>query len=132
MTKNKSKHLLVENELNKLKTFDSSYFIGKSHFDEDGTKYYLVFHSLNKYFKLITNKLSILWWQCKRFSTEIIDPPTTSISPLINYGDNKIRLKFAKSCLKQSNKLTYTHRTIVNIYIIMNLVLLPLTIMIQH
>ena len=27
----------VENELNKLKTFDSSYFIGKNHF-EDGTK----------------------------------------------------------------------------------------------
>ena len=34
---NKSKHLLVENELNQLKSFDSSYFIGKSHFDEDGT-----------------------------------------------------------------------------------------------
>ena len=29
ITQNKSKHLLVENELNKLKTFDSSYFIGK-------------------------------------------------------------------------------------------------------
>ena len=35
---NKTKNLLVENELNKLKTFDSSYFIGKSHFDEDGHK----------------------------------------------------------------------------------------------
>ena len=34
ITQNKSKHLLVENELNKLKTFDSSYFIGKSHFDD--------------------------------------------------------------------------------------------------
>ena len=32
----KSKHLLVENELKKLKTFDSSYFVGKSHFEEDG------------------------------------------------------------------------------------------------
>ena len=32
ITKNKTKHLLVENELNKLKTFDSSHFIGKSHF----------------------------------------------------------------------------------------------------
>ena len=37
ITSNKSKHLLVENELKKLKTFDSSYFIGKSHFEEDGT-----------------------------------------------------------------------------------------------
>ena len=29
ITSNKSKHLLVENELEKLKTFDSSYFIDK-------------------------------------------------------------------------------------------------------
>ena len=36
-TSNKSKHLLVENELKKLKTFDSSYFIDKSHFEEDNT-----------------------------------------------------------------------------------------------
>ena len=43
ITQNKSKHLLVENELNKLKTFDSSYFVGKSHFGEDGTQNYLIF-----------------------------------------------------------------------------------------
>ena len=43
ITANKSKHLLAENELNKLKTFDSSYCIGKSHFEEDGTQNYLVF-----------------------------------------------------------------------------------------
>ena len=29
---NKTKNLLAENELKKLKTFDSSYFTGKSHF----------------------------------------------------------------------------------------------------
>ena len=40
---NKTKHLLVENELEKLKTFDSSYFRGKTHFEEDGTQNYLVF-----------------------------------------------------------------------------------------
>ena len=55
ITENKTKHLLVQNELNKLKTFDSSYFIGKSHFEEDGTQNYLVFQPLNKYFKVITN-----------------------------------------------------------------------------
>ena len=37
ITQNKTKHLFVENKLNKLKTFDSSYFICKSHFEEDGT-----------------------------------------------------------------------------------------------
>ena len=35
ITKNKTDHLLVQNELNKLKTFDSGYFIAKSHFEED-------------------------------------------------------------------------------------------------
>ena len=42
-TENKTEHLLVKNELNKLKTFDSSYFIGKSHFEEGGTQNYLAF-----------------------------------------------------------------------------------------
>ena len=115
ITKNKSKHLLVENELNKLKTFDSSYFIGKSHFEEDGTQNYLVFQPLNKYFKLITNTLSILSWQSKGLSNESIDHPTTSLSPSIKYVGNKIRLKFTGSCLKQPNKLTYTHKKVVNI-----------------
>ena len=55
ITKNKSKQLRVEDELKKLKTFDSSSFIGKSHFEEDGTQNNLVFQPINKYFKVITN-----------------------------------------------------------------------------
>ena len=43
---NKSKDLLVENELKKLKSFDLSYFIGKSHFEEDGAQNYLVFQPM--------------------------------------------------------------------------------------
>ena len=107
--------------MNKLKNFDSSYFIGKSHFDEDGTQNYLVFQRLNKYFKSITNTLSILPWQSKRLSTKNIDPPTTTLSPSINYVGNKIRVKSGGSCLKQSNKLTYTHGKKVNIYIVYEL-----------
>ena len=56
ITTNKTKHLLVENELKKLKTFDSSYFIGKSHFEEDGTQNYLVFQPCTG----ILNKLLVL------------------------------------------------------------------------
>ena len=33
----------IENKLKKLKTFDSSYYIDKSNFEEDGTQNYLVF-----------------------------------------------------------------------------------------
>ena len=42
ITANKSKNLLVENELKKLKTFDLSYFIGKTHFEEDGTELFSI------------------------------------------------------------------------------------------
>ena len=55
ITLNKTKHLLVENELKKLKTIVSSYFIGKSHFEEDGTQNYLVFQPLYWYFKRIAS-----------------------------------------------------------------------------
>ena len=54
ITQNKPKHLLAENELNKLKTFDFGYFIGKSHFEEDGTQNYLVFQPMYKYFKVFS------------------------------------------------------------------------------
>ena len=53
ITQNKTKHLLVENELNRLKTFDSGYFIGKSHFEEDGVQNYLVFQPLKNILKLL-------------------------------------------------------------------------------
>ena len=55
ITSNKTKHLLIENELKKLKTFDSIYFRGKSHFEEDGMQYYLVFQPIKRYFKRIVN-----------------------------------------------------------------------------
>ena len=54
ITQNKTKHLLVESELNKLKTFDSGYFIGKSHFEVDGTQNYLVFQPTFRYFKVFS------------------------------------------------------------------------------
>ena len=94
ITQNKTKHLLVENKLNKLKTFDSRYFIGKSHFEEDGTQNYLVFQPMYRYFKLDTNTFYILSWQSKGLSNENIAPPNTNFSPSINYVGNKIRVRF--------------------------------------
>ena len=104
ITQNKTKHLLVENELNKLKTFDSSYFIGKSHFEEDGTQNYLVFQPLNKYFKVIDNTDYVSSWKYKGLSAESIKPPTASdnsLTPALNYYGTKTRVKFTGSCLEQ-------------------------------
>ena len=66
--------MLVENHLKKLKTLDLSYFIGKSHFEEDGTQNYLVFQPINKCFKVIANTLSISSWHSKGLSAETINP----------------------------------------------------------
>ena len=60
ITSNKAKHLLIENELNKLKVLDLSYFHRKSNFGEDGAQNYLVFQPIYKYFRLITSTSNIL------------------------------------------------------------------------
>ena len=54
ITSNKSKRLLAKKGLKKLKTFDLGYFIGKSHFEEDGAQNYLIFQLPYKYFKVIS------------------------------------------------------------------------------
>ena len=123
ITQNKSKHLLVENELNKIKTFDSGYVIGKSDFEEDGTQNYLVFQPLNKYLKLITNIDYVSSWKSKGLSSESIKPPTTSdnsLTPALSYYGTKIRVKFTWSCLKESS-ISYTDGKIVNIYFVYEL-----------
>ena len=60
ITSNKTKHLLVENELKKLKRFDLGYFIAKSLFDEDVAQHYLVFQSILMKFVKLFLKLTIL------------------------------------------------------------------------
>ena len=101
ITSNKTNLLLVENELKKLKTFDSSYFIGKSHFGEDGIQNYLVFQPIKRYFKRIVNVGNdnyFYYWKSKGLSDETINSIKTSdygITPYLSYYDtNKIRVKF--------------------------------------
>ena len=106
-----------------------SYFRGKNYFDEDGKQNYLVFLPKYRYFKVniisnITNYL--LSWKSKGLSDETIKQLSTSdnsLTPSINYISNtdKIRVKSTGGCLKQSNKLTYTHGKVVNIYIVCEL-----------
>ena len=72
---------------------------------------------------MITNTDYVSSWKSKGLSAESIKPPTTSdnsLAPTLSYYDTKTRVKFTGSCLKQP-KFTYTHKTIVNIYIVYEL-----------
>ena len=63
VTKNKTKHLLVENGLKKLKTLDLSYFGGKNYFEgNDGARNALVFQTMQKHFNL-SNVNQIRKWK---------------------------------------------------------------------
>ena len=81
---------------------------------------------MRKHFKL--NSVSgvidhVLSWQSKELSNESIESPTTSdnsLNPRLNYYGVKIRAHFTKRCLKQP-KFTFTHKNIVNIYIVYEL-----------
>ena len=120
---NKTKIGSIENELKKLKTFDSSYFTGKSHFEEDGTQNYLVIQQLNKYVKVIANTDYVSSWKSKGLSAETIKLPARSdnnLTPALGFYGTKTGVKFTGSFLKQST-ISYNHRPIVNIYIVCEL-----------
>ena len=62
ITKNKTDQLLVQNEFKKLKKFDSSYFNGKSYFEEeDGRPNYLIFQPIYRYFHAISSGYVLSW-----------------------------------------------------------------------
>ena len=121
-TFNKSKHLLVENELKKLRTFDSSYFIGKDHFEVDVSQNSSVFQPMRRYFKMIPgpdNGSYIYCWKSKGLSDEKINSIKTSdysITPNLDYYGTKTRVEFNRSCLKR-DKVTFNNEKVVNIYI---------------
>ena len=123
ITSNKSKHLLVVNELKKLKTFDSDYFRGKSYFEEDGMQNYLVFQPTHRYFKRIAGVgyvYYIYYWKSKGLPDEIINFMTASnysLTPNLSYYGTKTRVEFNGSYLKQ-DKVTFNHEKVVNIYIV--------------
>ena len=110
--------------MNKLKTFDSSYFIGKDHFEEDGMQNYLVFEPINKYFKVITNTDYVSSWKSKGLSAETIKPLTTSdnsLTPVVSYyGAKTIYWKL----LKTIKNFIHSWKSINSIYLFYFILLL--------
>ena len=109
--------------MKKLKSFDSSYLIGKSRFEEDGTQNYLVFQPINRYFKNIGSGNYIYYWKSEGLPDEkinFIKKSDYGITPKLNYYGTKTRVEFNGSCLKH-DKITHTHGKIVSIYIVYEL-----------
>ena len=118
---NKTKHLLVENEIKNLNNFDAAYFRGKNYIGDDGMQNYLAFQPVYKYFEL--NSGVIISWESKGLSNEKISflsrlhkvkPPT------LVYNNVRIKVKFRGYFLNQ-DKIIYNHGPIVNIYVVYRL-----------
>ena len=119
ITLNKTKNLLVETELKKLNTFDAAYYTGKNHFEADGTKNYLVFQGVHKYFEDVVSKTLIKFhsnsWISKGLSNEKISSVTGFECTFTEYTNARIKLKFAGS-IRQ--KLLTSIGLIANYYIV--------------
>ena len=75
-------------------------FLGKSYFEDDGNQNYLIFQSMSRYLKFVTNSQNISSWRSKGSSDEEISG-VNGLYPSANYVNEKLRLKFEGSCLAQ-------------------------------
>ena len=68
----------------------------------------------------ILNGKWITKWKSKGLSNENLEAVSTSdnvLTPSVNYYGDKVRLRFTRSVLQQKT-VTYSHKKIVNLYIV--------------
>ena len=75
-------------------------FLGKSYFEDDGNQNYLIFQSMSRYLKFVTNSQNISSWRSKGLSDEEIKVVNGLYAS--NYVNKKLRLKFEGNCLAQT------------------------------
>ena len=100
-----------------LQAFYSSYFCGKSQFEDDATHSYSFFQPMYRYFKQTGNADHISAWKSKILSHESIKPPAISDNSFVSsldYFRVRTRIKFDGQCLKQ-DQVSFTRKKIVNI-----------------
>ena len=125
VTSNKTKHLLVEIELKKIKYFVAAYYRGNNYFEEDDTQNYLVFQGVYKYFEDVDVSTTFIKfhansWISKGLSNENISSVTGFERPFIEYTNARIKLKLHGSILRQ--KLLTSIGSIANYYIVYRLI----------
>ena len=100
--------------MKKLKIFDSSYFISKSHFEEDSTQNYLVFQPMYIYFNQVSGVGSgniSIFGNLKDCRMKILQLLLQKSTNSIHYGI-KTKVEFKGSYFKQ-DKVAFNHGKIV-------------------
>ena len=117
-TKKKTKYLLVENKLKKLKTLGLSYFWGKYYFEgNDGARNALVFQTMQKHFNL-SNVNQNSKWKSKGLSNQYLNLVGTLGDVVLSKPIKPMHVIFKeKGTLVQDDNGIITGGTIVNIYI---------------
>ena len=105
---NKKKYLKQNKTFNsrkwikKLETFDSIYFRGKSHFEDDDTQNYLVFQTAYRYFKTVSINYSNTGNSNNGNPKDcLMKLLSLLLNPSVNYVGTKARVKFNGNCLRQ-------------------------------
>ena len=114
-TKNKTKHLLAENELKKLKTLDLSYFWDSYFEGNDGAQNALVFQTIQKHFNLSSvNQISK--WKSKELSNQHLDTVGTLGDVVLSKPIKPMHAIFkGKGTLVQNNNDVIAGRPIINL-----------------
>ena len=121
VTKNKSKDILLDNELKKLKTFDADYFEGKNYFEgDDGMQRTLVFQVKSIYFGHETiSTIRYSTWKSKGISNQSLYYTKSAITPKL-MRPTYVVLGTDKYFFQDSSKVI-ANNSIVNIYIVYKL-----------
>ena len=122
VTKNKSKDLLLDNELKKLKTFfDTDCFEGKNYFDaDDGTQNLSVFQVKSLYFGHETiNTIRYCIWKSKGVSNQSLYYTKSTITPKL-IRPTHVVFGTDEYFLHDSSKVIASN-SVVNIYIVYKL-----------
>ena len=93
--------------MKKLKTYNSSLFIGQNYFGNYGSQNFLIFQPIYKTFKMLAGLAdTIAKWESKGLSNKKNKPLTTanhSLSSELRWMNNsRIKVEFKGSCLKQA------------------------------
>ena len=117
VTKSKTKHLFVENELKKIKTLDLSWFLGKNYFEgSDGAQNALVLQTMQKLFNL-SNANQISKWKSKGLSNQYLNLVGTLGDIILSQSIKPMHVIFSgKGLLYQKNNDATTGGPIINIY----------------